>query len=201
MKKSGFAGLRAVSVTMCDCCKKEYGLDLKDIFERQEFVSFSFIGGYGSVFGDGDRMEIDLCQHCLKQRLGDVIRIIPEYSLRDADHDKQNIFKIASHYARDDNPVFVERISGNANPQHLAIYYQLMCEKWFGYRMLSNLGIVALLVHFDGFACFDSNPGRNFTLVDMHRDRHNDSGYASMVNNTPPEKGMLHDFMSANLER
>lgn len=33
------------------------------------------MGGYGSVFGDGDTLVLDMCQHCLKQKLGEFVRI------------------------------------------------------------------------------------------------------------------------------
>ena len=37
-----------------------------DIMEFQEFHHIDFVGGYGSVFGDGNRVRCDICQHCLK---------------------------------------------------------------------------------------------------------------------------------------
>jgi len=63
---------------VCDVCKKEYfyeSEDQTDIFETQEFVSLSYEGGYGSVFGDDDQIEIDICQSCLKEKLGEYIRV------------------------------------------------------------------------------------------------------------------------------
>lgn len=59
-----------VSVT-CDCCGKEY----PDKMDRQEFVNLDFIGGYGSVFGDMNRVQLDLCQTCFKEKLGEYIRV------------------------------------------------------------------------------------------------------------------------------
>jgi hypothetical protein len=57
----------------CDCCKEEYlG---KDTFELEEFLSLSQVCGYESVFGDGNTLELDLCQHCVKKLLEDYIRI------------------------------------------------------------------------------------------------------------------------------
>lgn len=69
-----------VSIT-CDVCKKTYNTNAleayatEDIFELQEFTHIKSNGGYGSVFGDGDDIECDICQHCLKEKLGDFIRI------------------------------------------------------------------------------------------------------------------------------
>jgi len=57
----------------CDICKKTYDMD--DIFEIQEFVHIRLSCGYGSVFGDGDLVELDMCQHCLNEHLGEYIRV------------------------------------------------------------------------------------------------------------------------------
>ncbi|MCP5008234.1 MAG: hypothetical protein GY941_30510 [Planctomycetes bacterium] len=46
----------------CDVC----GRDLTDILEGQEAYTFERDGGYGSVFGDGSRINLDVCQHCFK---------------------------------------------------------------------------------------------------------------------------------------
>jgi len=45
----------------CDKCKKVYS----DEMELQEFNHIELIGGYSSVFGDGSKINIDICQHCL----------------------------------------------------------------------------------------------------------------------------------------
>jgi len=53
---------------ICDRC----GLraEVRDVdFEFCEFISIRHLGGYGSVIGDGARVEIDLCQHCFKALL------------------------------------------------------------------------------------------------------------------------------------
>lgn len=60
-----------VSVT-CDKCKKIYD----DQLELQEFLCIDTIAGYGSVFGDGFDVELDLCQYCVKEILGPYLRII-----------------------------------------------------------------------------------------------------------------------------
>ena len=56
----------------CDICKKEVFAE-EDIVEYQEFSKIDFVGGYGSVFGDGTRIECNICQHCLKEKLGDYL--------------------------------------------------------------------------------------------------------------------------------
>jgi len=60
----------------CDCChRKVLANKIDDMSEFQEFCHIRLVGGYGSIFGDEARIEVDLCQHCLKKLLGDYIRI------------------------------------------------------------------------------------------------------------------------------
>ena len=65
--------VREITAIVCDICKKEYKIE--DVFEIQEFYHVSFEAGWGSVFGDGNRIECDICQHCLKKILGENYRI------------------------------------------------------------------------------------------------------------------------------
>ena len=57
----------------CCVCEKVYNED--DVFELQEFLHIAFIGGYGSVFGDMSRVEGSVCQHCLKDKLGECLSV------------------------------------------------------------------------------------------------------------------------------
>ena len=52
---------------ICDRCKAEIG----DELDLQEAYSIRFTGGYNSVFGDMNNVGCDLCQHCLKELIGD----------------------------------------------------------------------------------------------------------------------------------
>lgn len=65
---------------ICDACKKEYDID--DTFEIQEFYHITHQCGYGSVFGDGNILKVDICQYCLKkiieEKCGDVKNFIVE---------------------------------------------------------------------------------------------------------------------------
>jgi len=62
-----------VSIT-CDVCKKEYFYDEPNsCMETQEFHVIRLTGGYGSVFGDGSFVKGDICQHCLKEKLGEFL--------------------------------------------------------------------------------------------------------------------------------
>jgi hypothetical protein len=47
--------------------------------EMQEFLHFENDAGYGSVMGDGNRLRLDLCQHCTKELLEPFIRIEGNY--------------------------------------------------------------------------------------------------------------------------
>jgi len=53
----------------CDVCEKKYIYD-EDDMEIQEFQIIRSTGGYGSVFGDGAEVKLDICQHCLDEKLG-----------------------------------------------------------------------------------------------------------------------------------
>ena len=56
----------------CDRCSRE---SEDGEYEFFEFTSIDYKAGYGSIFGDGNQVEIDLCQHCLKETLGEWLRI------------------------------------------------------------------------------------------------------------------------------
>jgi antitoxin CcdA len=57
----------------CSVCKKDL---LADKLEAQEVFSFSQVGGYSSVFGDGAEIYIDVCQHCMKEKLGEFCTVL-----------------------------------------------------------------------------------------------------------------------------
>jgi hypothetical protein len=63
-----------VSLT-CDVCKKT--ISLSDNYEDSmiEFIKIDFVGGYFSPFGDMHRVEGDICHDCLKEHLGQYLRI------------------------------------------------------------------------------------------------------------------------------
>lgn len=56
----------------CDRCGKEVQRDGSD-FELM--TSIEFQAGYASIFGDGNRVEIDLCEPCLRDTLGTWLRV------------------------------------------------------------------------------------------------------------------------------
>ncbi len=57
---------------VCDRCGKKITPD--DVFEWEEKYLVRFTGGYGSVFGDGEQIECDLCQACLYELIGPFCR-------------------------------------------------------------------------------------------------------------------------------
>jgi len=57
---------------ICDKCGKSIG---DDDMVLQESLSIKFTGGYSSVFGDGNNIEVDVCQNCLKDMIGLFCRI------------------------------------------------------------------------------------------------------------------------------
>ena len=70
----------------CDKCHKKFDADnTDDIYEIQEFLYFRNVGGYGSIFGDEAKIELDLCQHCVKELLGTYLRIGPDWLEEEAE--------------------------------------------------------------------------------------------------------------------
>ena len=62
---------KQVVAIICDCCKKK--IKITDI-EIQEMLRWENWCGYGSIFGDGNKIKIDLCQECVKNLLGNYIQ-------------------------------------------------------------------------------------------------------------------------------
>jgi hypothetical protein len=61
-----------VSVT-CDKCHKI--ITSSNFVDWQEWQCISFTGGYGSLFGDGVTVRVDLCQDCLFDMIKDIYKI------------------------------------------------------------------------------------------------------------------------------
>ena len=57
---------------VCDRCGKAVQREDSD-FELM--TSIGFEAGYASIFGDGNRVEIDLCEPCLRSALGEWLRV------------------------------------------------------------------------------------------------------------------------------
>jgi len=63
-----------IEAITCDACKVKYD----DPMELQEFLCYEDRGGYSSVFGDMYLIQIDLCQHCVKELLGKYVRVLKD---------------------------------------------------------------------------------------------------------------------------
>jgi hypothetical protein len=57
----------------CDVCGATYTYN--DFIEYQEFFSFTQHCGYGSVFGDCNIVQLDICQNCMKYILDNKSKI------------------------------------------------------------------------------------------------------------------------------
>ncbi|SDQ22955.1 hypothetical protein SAMN05443245_0475 [Paraburkholderia fungorum] len=69
--------IQEVAACTCDRCQKRM---MPDDYDSgwHERVSLSFRGGFGSIFGDGNEVSVDLCQQCVKDTLGAWLRITPQ---------------------------------------------------------------------------------------------------------------------------
>lgn len=65
---------KQVVASLCDRCGREMLKRACD-GEWEERISIAFRGGYNSFFGDGNAVELDLCQHCVRDVLGQWLRI------------------------------------------------------------------------------------------------------------------------------
>ncbi|MCI4117175.1 hypothetical protein ACI51Z_10735 [Pectobacterium carotovorum] len=62
----------SLSAKVCDRCG--YRAE-ENNQEFQEFLSVDRLAGFGSIFGDGESLRLDLCQRCVKDVLGQWIQI------------------------------------------------------------------------------------------------------------------------------
>jgi len=66
--------IQQMKVFVCDKCGKKYTGEEEDSIDLQETYSIRFVGGYSLVFCDMSEVSCDLCQHCLKELIGDFCR-------------------------------------------------------------------------------------------------------------------------------
>ena len=59
---------------ICDRCGRRAESDMNR-FEFEEYLSIDQVCGYGSIIGDGTRLQLDLCQHCVKELLSPFARL------------------------------------------------------------------------------------------------------------------------------
>ena len=60
----------------CDVCKRIFinNLDSTDYYAINDFFSIEKDCGYGSIFGDGNKISLDVCGNCTKELLGKYIK-------------------------------------------------------------------------------------------------------------------------------
>lgn len=64
---------RVLAACTCDRCQRRLTPD--ESGEWQERLSIDHHCGFDSIFGDGNLVCLDLCQHCVKDLLGEWVRI------------------------------------------------------------------------------------------------------------------------------
>jgi hypothetical protein len=87
-----------VSQITCDVCGRTCNFS-EDALEASEFISLSWEAGYGAspetVFKDFHRYELDICQYCLSDKIGQYIRDLGMFSRSSEDQAK---FEILADY-------------------------------------------------------------------------------------------------------
>lgn len=53
---------------VCDICQKKSSFE-EDILTAQEFISIRKRCGYGSIFGDGTTLSLDICEDCFNKMI------------------------------------------------------------------------------------------------------------------------------------
>lgn len=78
MQLKGIEAISVVDQIRCDRCDKEVHRTESDF---EQMTSIGFDAAYGSIFGDGNRVEIDLCEPCLCATLGTWLRVRSPWSI------------------------------------------------------------------------------------------------------------------------
>nr|WP_237203814.1 hypothetical protein [Ralstonia solanacearum] len=66
--------VQELAACTCDRCKRRM---TPEDGEWQERLAFDHTCGFDSIFGDGNTVSLDLCQHCAREVLGQWLRITP----------------------------------------------------------------------------------------------------------------------------
>ena len=64
---------QALTTLVCDGCGLQASADAD--YEFHEFISVNQRCGYGSIHGDGKKIDIDLCQKCFSDMCGNTLRV------------------------------------------------------------------------------------------------------------------------------
>lgn len=71
--------IQVLAASTCDRCHRRLTPD--DPGEWQERLSLDHSCGFDSVFGDGSTVSLDLCQHCVREVLGEWLRVGPPVAI------------------------------------------------------------------------------------------------------------------------
>ena len=63
-----------VETLICSKCGRADNIH-EHPYDFQEYLSWENECGYGSIFGDGARLELDLCQACVLELLGPYLEV------------------------------------------------------------------------------------------------------------------------------
>lgn len=72
MQLKTFESVSVVHQIRCDRCGKAAK---RGEASFQGMTSIGFDSGYDSIFGDGNRVELDLCESCLRDTVGNWLRV------------------------------------------------------------------------------------------------------------------------------
>ncbi|CAN7465165.1 hypothetical protein [Paraburkholderia hospita] len=98
-----------VASCTCDRCGRLMTPDGGDFHER---LSVSQSCGFDSVFGDGNTMSLDLCQQCVKETLGEWLRVTrPE-----GDTGDKTVTALKGIVGKPDVPVTIDEMNEAAHP-------------------------------------------------------------------------------------
>lgn len=84
-------------ICVCDRCSRDMNSETHD-GEWEERISLSFRGGYHSIFGDGNLIECDLCQHCIKAMLEKYLRITHDDPVDPKYQPQSNHYRAYQHF-------------------------------------------------------------------------------------------------------
>ena len=75
MREMRQKSIQEVSALLCDRCGRKASAEE---MEFGDFTCIEYVGAYNSIFGDGSHISLDICQYCLKETLGNWLKISPE---------------------------------------------------------------------------------------------------------------------------
>jgi hypothetical protein len=113
--------VQEVAACKCDRCGRRMTPD-DDPWEWYEKASLDWRGGFGSCFGDGAQVSVDLCQQCVRDTLGPWLRVVQPSAADDLGAsngaDPQPYAPATVEHV---NPLMVGEPDGRPGPPPLAI--------------------------------------------------------------------------------